>query len=368
MSSPAIVAQPVPAFPPPPPPILVFQPERGRDATTLAVLKHLQQKDRITADYAKTFDHLVAICYKAVQPYFLADRYGRPVSVQEIPQFDDVTGKRTAGSSRTEGKKYDETRRWIQEWLLTFLGRYRTLSHEELVAAADRGEFRHIGNDCQSDLVDKLRPQLEQRRPDFVSLDSPIGNDLPDAQVGRPPSLHNYLVTRRVDAPSSWATAKVSLEERLTCGERVCQAVLANADEFARLDVLYELLAFAYNIRHYPSRSFDGRVAQAIAALRKVSLQTARRYKQKLLDTMKRELDGGNPAVRAVFLELDEPVSPQPVLALRSPKSEANGQLWRESAKLHAEFEQDCRRERLSERAWKPPAEITEQQQRDLWV
>ena len=98
-----------------------------RDATTKAVLRYLKS----SADQADAFDHLTAICWRATRPHFLRDRLGYS-TVKGIPQFSDISGRRTGRTSRQEGKAHDVTREWIQEWLLSFLVSYRGKSWTEV--------------------------------------------------------------------------------------------------------------------------------------------------------------------------------------------------------------------------------------------
>jgi hypothetical protein len=153
------ILSPVPSPQPLPvalPHVLLQKPER--DATTQAVLRYLEAERRASTgsaaenrEHADAFDHLVAICYLAVRPYFLRDRYGS-VTVEQTPQFSNVDGRRTGYAARKEGSALDVTREWIQQRVLQFLAPYCTKSHRELIAAADHGKFRYLGLSCRQRL------------------------------------------------------------------------------------------------------------------------------------------------------------------------------------------------------------------------
>jgi hypothetical protein len=87
----------------------------------------------------------------------------------------------------------------------------------------------------------------------------------------------------------------------------VLRIVMANREELVRLDLLDGLRAILANADHletFSLRRFNARVVQSIASMRHVSPEAARTYRRKFFETIARELSTGNPAVRAVFLEL----------------------------------------------------------------
>jgi hypothetical protein len=270
-------------------------------ATTRAVLRYFEDEPA----RADSFDHLVAICSLAVRPYYLRDPHDSlpedeaEFIVTGIPQFKDLDGSRTGHNVREEGTANAATRAWIQTWLLGFLARYRDLSPEELLAAADKDEFRYLGRLCRLRLLDARRAQKAAKRyqPPISFLDGPV------SKGGAP--LLDYVETNRQDGPSSLST-HASYEGSLACVSAVFRAVMANRAALRRLDLLDGLRAVLANGDHLDlsMRNFNARVIQSIASMRRISLPAARAYKRKFIETLARELAGGDPAVRAIFLEL----------------------------------------------------------------
>jgi hypothetical protein len=301
------VVQPVPVELPR---VLLEKPER--DATTRAVVRYLQAERwagtgsaEDAREHADSFDHLVAICYRAVQPYFLRDRHGK-LRLEKTPQFDSISGKRTWRTARKDGSAHNVTRAWIQEWLLTFLAPYRSQSMEQLNAAADADKFRYLGNACKMRLLDAVRKDTAKKnqRPTHVSLDDPIAED--------GTTLLDYIGTE--DAPSSpLSTGGKGFEHFLACVTDVLRAVVANREELERLDLVDGLLSILANAEHLErasARQYAGLVTRSLARRRGVSEASARAYKRKFRETMARELFAGTPAVRAIFLELPPPPPP----------------------------------------------------------
>jgi hypothetical protein len=263
-------------LPAPPPRVLLEKP--ARDATTRAVLRYFEAERRAATgsaadklEHADAFDHLVAICSRAVRPYFLLNRHGS-LTIEQTPQFDSIEGHRTGHTIRKE--RSAQTREWIQEWLLAFLAPYRGQSPEQLNAAADADEFRYLGRLCRLRLIGELRAQTAAKNhyPPHVSLDSPIAED--------GTTLLDYMGTARQDAPSSLATSN-GFEQFLACVSDVFRAVVANSIELQKLDLLDGLLAVlgnAEHLEHVSARRFDDLVTQSIARLRSVSAQSARAY------------------------------------------------------------------------------------------
>jgi hypothetical protein len=259
MSAAAVMPSLAHAFIPPIVPV-----ERNRDAATEAVLRYLEA----SGDEADAFDHLVAICWLATRPLFLADPQGS-VIVRDIPQFSDLDGQRTGREDRHEGSV---TREWIQEWLLGFLAPYRDRPRDEQVAAADKNRFRYLGRLCRLRLLDAIR---SQPRMIHVSLDA-----------------------------ARHLAAKPAAEDIIDCVSSLYRAVLANRTELRRLDVLHGLLAILGNVEQIGQRDYERLVTASVARRRQVSVQSARAYLRRFRITMARELGAANPAVRAVFLEL----------------------------------------------------------------
>ena len=262
---------------------------------------------------------MVAICYAAVQPFFVLDRNG---SFTIEPQFNNVHGGRTGRTARKEGNALDATRQWIQEWLLAILAPYIKNSRIALIAAADAGEFRYLGRLCRLTLVDRLRSQAAKknpRRPPHVSLDTPFGED--------DTTLLDYIVADRPDAPSSPLATGIGFDRFLKCVEGMLRAIVANTVELRRLDVLDGLLSILGNAEHLErasAKQYAGIITRSLARRRGVSLTSARAYKRRFYATMARELTARNPAVRAVFLEL--PPLPRPQYTWRVEQPEDDGE------------------------------------------
>jgi hypothetical protein len=307
--------------PPMPPPTVLVPPSLTRDATTRAVLRYFDAgRGDAPIEHAAAFDGLVAICYTATQaidanggPYFLRDRTGS-VTVDGVPQFDSM-GRRTGYSIREEGSAPDATRQWIQDWLLGFLASYHRKSEAEITAAADAGGFRHLAWQCRFDLIDEVRSQtrtVKHALPPHVSLNAPIGED--------GDTLVDQIGTDRRDAPSSLAT-RPGIEEVMQCVRGAFHAAMANADELRRLDVLDGIRAVLGNAEHLEDRYFNGYVTRTIARLRQVSERAARAYKREFHEVIVREMRSGNPAVRAVFLELAGLIKGGPGVGTYGPRT-----------------------------------------------
>jgi hypothetical protein len=298
-----------PPIPPPGLPLVVL--EHDYDATTRAVLRYFeaQREAAVTGsaadnrEHADAFDHLVAICYDAVQPFFVLDRNGS--FTVEAPQFNNIDGGRTGRTSRKEGNALDATRQWIQEWLLEILAPCNRNSSLALITA-DAGKFRYLGRLCRLTLVDRLRSQTAKkkpRRPPHVSLDTPVGKD--------DTTLLDYISADGPDGPSCPLAPSLGFEHFLTCVKDVLRAVVANTEELGRLDLIDGLLSILGNAEHLErasAKQYAGIITRSLARRRGVSPTSARAYKRRFYATMVRELAAGNPAVRAVFLEL--PPSP----------------------------------------------------------
>jgi hypothetical protein len=284
----------IPTVPPLPMPVelpRVLLEKPAHDATTRAVLCYLEaERGSDAGEHADAFDHLVAICHRAVKPYFLLDRHGK-LCLKKTPQFDSISGKRTWRTSRKEGSAHDATRQWIQGWLLTILAPYRSYSQEALTAAVESDEFRYLGRLCRLSLLDTLRSRTAQknRRPKRFSLD-----------------------TDNIDTVYSTSSGK-GFEYFLACVTDVLRAVVANREELERLDLIDGLLSILGNAEHLERASaqqYAGLVTRSLARRRGVSATSARAYKRKFRETMAQELLAGNSAVRAIFLELPPPPPP----------------------------------------------------------
>ena len=191
--------------------------------TVLGYFKAIRNAD--TGAQADHFDHLVAICFRAVQPYFLRQREGVLV-VARVPQYSDKDGKRTASSTRREGTPDDATRTWIQGWLLEFLVPYQGKSEVELIAAANAGKFRKLGFWCRLRLKNIVYRQQKREAKEelagFVTADENLG-------------------VRGLGAASS--LSRVSFEDVLAGAANASRIVEANAVELDRLALLVGLRA-----------------------------------------------------------------------------------------------------------------------------
>lgn len=270
--------------------------ELPRDLTTETVLRYFED----SVSQADTFDHLVAICWRATRPYFLHDRHGS-FTVVGAPQFRSCEGGRNGYEVRKEGSAEASTREWIQTWLLSFLAPYRGRLTHELIGAADNDEFRYLGNLCRSRFIDAVRTELAAKNtvPPHVSLDSPITED------GN--TLMEQIGTARQDAPSSLARGNC-FEEFLGCVSDVFHAIAVNREELRKLDLLDGLRAILGNadqIEALSKREYERLVIQSVARTRQVSPRSAAAYLRRFRATISRELALDNPAVRSIFLELE---------------------------------------------------------------
>jgi hypothetical protein len=157
--------------------------------------------------HGDAFDHLVRICYRWTKAlrnkktgvferqYFLRDRYGSlKVEATEPEQclvYSNKDGRRTGHKVRNEGDAVDATCRWIQEWLLKFLGRYHDRSWAEVIAAADAGKFRFVGLWCRLALKSLVyrqhRREAKQPLAGFITATENIGTTelYPSSRLGK---------------------------------------------------------------------------------------------------------------------------------------------------------------------------------------
>jgi hypothetical protein len=254
---------------PPLPPCVVLQP--ARDAASEAVLRFFEGVEA----QGDAFDHLVALCCNAVRPYSLPAREGI------------------------------STREWIEAWLSGFLAHYHGRTRDELIAAADKGEFRYVGRQCKLRLIDVARKKV----PPHVSLDDPVGHD----EDGNELTRLDLLGTTKPNAPSSLALRN-SFEDFVGAVSSAFRAIVANGQELMRLDLLDGLravLANAEHLEHESSADFHARVVRSVASLRNISLQAGRDYLRKFRATVEQAMKAGSPALRAIYLELEtQPPSP----------------------------------------------------------
>jgi hypothetical protein len=390
---------------------VTIEPEQ-LDVASRAVLRYFEaEREADHAELADAFDHLIAICYRAVQPYFLRDRHGS-LTIIDVPQFDTIDGHRTGHTLRKEGAAYDATREWIQDWLLKFLKPYRVKSEAELVAAANSDAFRHLGRQCRLRLKDtvcrKLKREqnertiyvaacacgkrdIKQRKPrkdyvcqcgakvpyvadeypaflGFVGIEAFVSPAAVPAEEDDDDPPGNRIGTSRQVPLSSLAT-HVPFEEVMLSVENARRIVLANVDELARLDLLTGLLAYLSVAERVVEPYFKGLVTRKIASMRGVSETAARAYKERFHRAMDRELRVRNPLIQSIFKEIKQE-SPRPsVTSGGSRDYRERKQLLHEARQLRAEFANDCRAEglkRSAAQAAKDEGELSSEEGR-LW-
>ena len=312
-------------------------PHAARTQSTQAVLDYFAATD--ITEQAKAFIRLAKICRVAVRPYYLPEEDTVRIQSRREAHAD-------WRSMRMEGTRDARTWQWIEDWLVKFLAGYQGKTQAELIAAAGNDEFRNIGHDCQCDLVDAVRAERAHKRyrPRHVSLATPVETD--EGSL----TLLDCIGTERQDAPSSWPTSHNSFEESLECVRKTLHAVQANRDELVRLDLLDGLHACLDNAEYFEDdRStiarLNARMVRSISARRHVSRATAYRYLNKFHGTFVREVRAGNPAVRAIVLELSStPPTYKKMLGQRSDSEpdvesfqRAQGCAWDDVEKAEAE-------------------------------
>jgi hypothetical protein len=338
-----------PPVPPPALPHVVL--ERQYDATTTLVLRYLksQRGDDMRA-HGDAFDHLVRLCYlwtKALRnkktgvfepQYFLRDRYGSlKVEATEPNQclvYSNVDGRRTGLKIRNEGDTVDTTCRWIQEWLLKFLGRYHRRSWAEVIAAADAGKFRFVGLWCRQALKNRVYRQHKRE------VKQPLG--------GFVTATENIGTTELT--PCSSLRTHLPFEEALAGVSNACRVVAAHKDELEKLDLMTGLTAYLSEAEYVMEPHFEGRVTRAIMDMRGVQESAAGGYKREYHEGMRREMAARNPVLQDIMKELTH----EPKLFIGSSgdaQTEDNLRLLRESRQLMAGYARDCQIQGLGESA-----------------
>jgi hypothetical protein len=369
-------------------PITVELPSAQLDVASHTVLRYFEaERADDKREQADAFDHLVAICYRAVQPYFLRDRHGS-LTVIDVPQFDSIKGDRTGHSRRKEGAALDATREWIQGWLLRFLAPYHDKSESELIEVADGDSFRYIGRKCKlrlkSTVCRKYKREenertiyvaacacgerdIKQRKPrknyicqcgavvPYVADEYPaftgfVGIEAFAAAEDDDEAPGDRIGTNRQVPLSSLATHG-PFDEVMLSVENACRIVSANVEQLGRLDLLTGLLAYLSEAEHVEEPYFEGLLTRTIAGMRGVSETAARAYKRKFHRTMDRELFGRNPLIQSIFRELEQE-SPRPFVASTgSSEYRERKRLLREARQITAEFANDCRAQGLTRSA-----------------
>jgi hypothetical protein len=223
------------------------------------------------------------------------------------------------------------TRRFFEVWLADKFAPYRDADADTICAAAERGEFRYLGNQAKSALVDEIRRHyaskdaLNQhlseeewsagRPPRVVSLDAPLDDDgdftLADL-VATDPSQDNLAVSK---LPSAIGTHP-GLEP-----EALQHAIREGGGEFKRLlGPLHDVFTTVCGLFvASPDDLRTGDAARAVAGARGITVQTARRKLRQLAIIFRAALRFGNPTVRDLYRMLTTPG--RPTLWINSSRS-----------------------------------------------
>jgi hypothetical protein len=214
------------------------------------------------------------------------------------------------------------TRRFLEVWLADKFAPYREADADTICAAAERGEFKYLGNQAKSALIDEIRRRyssqdaLDQHvseeewwaghAPRVVSLDAPLDGDadftLADL-VATDPSQDNSAISK---LPSAIGTHP-GLEP-----EELQHAIREGGGEFKRLlGPLHDVLTTVCGLFvASPDDLRTGDAARAVAAARGITVQTARRKLGQLAITLRRALHAGNSTVRHLYQMLTTPGLP----------------------------------------------------------
>jgi hypothetical protein len=282
--------------------------------------------DYLTTGNLKSWDNLLGICYKFIGNLFVKDQFGD--FIVEGPQHDELTGKRNLYHRRREGT-VDLTRQWIAEWLFGRFNRYAGKSSAEIQEAADRGEFRYLGTQCRSSLIDKLRT-TDLEPVHFVHLDADDATAEGTSVGAGGGTLSNSIGT--------WNTGgQSSLHSPSVCREDLIEFIAENKVLLA--DVMIELMA--YIDCFFPEDGITGTkggITRTIGDNRDVRATQARAYKRRFLNQAR---GASNPALRDLF-KLLQPESP----IIFVPESKENqSKRWLKAQALGdmRDFEEWCR-------------------------
>jgi hypothetical protein len=214
------------------------------------------------------------------------------------------------------------TRRFFEVWLADKFAPYRKAHADTICAAAERGEFKYLGNQARSALIDEIRRRyasqdaLDQhlsegewwagQRPRVVGLDAPLDDDadftLADL-VATDPSQDNSSVSKL----SSAIGRQPGLEP-----EELQHAIREGQPEFKRLlGPLHDVLTTVCGLFvASPDDLRTGDAARAVAAARGITVQAARSTLRQLAITLRRALHAGNSTVRHLYQMLTTPGRP----------------------------------------------------------
>jgi hypothetical protein len=282
--------------------------------------------DYLTTGNLKSWDNLLGICYKFIGNLFIKDQFGD--FIVEGPQHDELTGKRNLYHRRREGT-VDLTRQWIAEWLFGRFNRYAGKSSAEIQEAADRGEFRYLGTQCRSALIDKLRT-TDLEPVHFVHLDADDATAEGTSVGAGGGTLSNSIGT--------WNTGgQSSLHSPSVCREDLIEFIAENKVLLG--DVMIELMA--YIDCFFPEDGITGTkggITKAIGDNREVRATQARAYKRRFLDQAR---GASNPALRDLF-KLLQPESAI-IFVTESKEKRARKKLGTQAREDMCEFQEWCR-------------------------
>jgi hypothetical protein len=211
------------------------------------------------------------------------------------------------------------TRRFFTRWLVAKFAPHHDADAETICEAGERGEFKYLGNQAKSALIDEIRRRyasqdaLNQhlseeersagRPPRVVSLDAPLddGGDFTLADLLAPNlSQDNLSVTK---LPSGIGRHP-GLEP-----EALQHAIREGGGEFKRLlGPLHDVLTTVCGLFvASPDDLRTGDAARAVAGARGITVQTARRKLRQLAVIFRAALRFGNPTVRDLYRMLTTP-------------------------------------------------------------
>lgn len=249
--------------------------------------------NKITCKHCDAFDHLVAICWRAKGNLYVA------------PRKED----KELGIGLVEA-----TRHWIQEWLVEFLAPYGKQAVSEIVAAANRGEFRYVGRKCKLALIDYLRNKGREPKAVIFSLDKPLAVD----EYGGEFTLQDSTET----ATEPGVAYQSALGRRHVDPAEVMAIVQLRRDELRKLlgQRLLEILEIV--IAAFPENLDRADLVERIATRQGIGTRQAQASKRQLAKIMNEARVAGNRAADHLyrFLEPNRKVSPDRLDRGNAPK------------------------------------------------
>jgi hypothetical protein len=223
------------------------------------------------------------------------------------------------------------TRRFLELWLAEKFAPYRDADADTIRAAADRGEFQHLGRQATFAIVDEIRRRtasqdaLDQHLtdaewwaghpPKIISTNAPLGPPLDDDEDDV--TLEDFLaVDHGQDIPTSKVPSALGIQPGLEPAV-LQREILASEPEFKRLlgplhwvlQTVCDLYVECYGDAGEGELS-AGDPARAVAAARRVTIQTARKKIREMADIFRQAIRAGNPDVRGLFRTLATPGGP----------------------------------------------------------